>query len=150
MAKIFHAVMGEFLPKENLCEKEGRERLPSPHELQGKIILKGSFKAVSPCVRVCGWEVVSGVKIIMVYIILHEKCLSTLYTCMYMYMYIVVQLVVGFNLQGNSMFFFQPLAVCNWLSSTMYIPWCIWMMWYSRSANADSTVSYSYMLSCVL
>ena len=50
--------MGEFLPKENLCEKEGRERLPSPHDLQGKIILKGSFKAVSLCACMCGGEVV--------------------------------------------------------------------------------------------
>lgn len=44
MAKIFQAVMGDVLPKENLCEKEDRIRLPSPQELQGKIILKGSFK----------------------------------------------------------------------------------------------------------
>jgi hypothetical protein len=44
MAKIFQAVMGDVLPKENLCEKLGRDRLPSPQELQGKIILKGSFK----------------------------------------------------------------------------------------------------------
>ena len=36
--------MGDVLPKENVCEKENRERLPSPQELQGKIILKGSFK----------------------------------------------------------------------------------------------------------
>lgn len=44
MAKIFQAVMGDLLPKENLCEKQCRTRLPSPQELQGKIILKGSFK----------------------------------------------------------------------------------------------------------
>ena len=44
MAKIFRAIMGEVLPSENLVEIEGRERLPSPLELQGKIILKGSFK----------------------------------------------------------------------------------------------------------
>ena len=44
MAKIFHAVMGDVLVLENLVELEGRERLPSPQELQGKIILKGSFK----------------------------------------------------------------------------------------------------------
>ena len=44
MAKIFLAVMGDVLPPENLVELEGRERLPSPQELQGKIILKGSFK----------------------------------------------------------------------------------------------------------
>ena len=44
MAKIFLAVMGDMLPLENLVEVEGRERLPSPQELQGKILLKGSFK----------------------------------------------------------------------------------------------------------
>ena len=44
MAKIFLAVMGDVLALENLVELEGRERLPSPQELQGKIILKGSFK----------------------------------------------------------------------------------------------------------
>ena len=36
--------MGDILPSENLVETEGRERLPSPQELQGKIILKGTFK----------------------------------------------------------------------------------------------------------
>ena len=41
---LSQSVMGDVLPKENLCEKENRERLPSPQELQGKIILKGSFK----------------------------------------------------------------------------------------------------------
>ena len=44
MAKIFLAVMGDVLVLENLVEVEGREWLPSPQELQGKIILKGSFK----------------------------------------------------------------------------------------------------------
>ena len=44
MAKIFLDVMGDVLTLENLVELEGRERLPSPQELQGKIILKGSFK----------------------------------------------------------------------------------------------------------
>ena len=44
MAKIFRAIFDEMLPKEDLVELEGRERLPSPQELQGKIILKGSFK----------------------------------------------------------------------------------------------------------
>ena len=44
MAKIFLAVMGDVLARDNLVELEGRERLPSPQELQGKIILKGSFK----------------------------------------------------------------------------------------------------------
>ena len=33
-----------MLPGVDLVEEEGRARLPSPQELQGKIILKGSFK----------------------------------------------------------------------------------------------------------
>ncbi len=45
MAKIFRAIMGDLLPSENLVESEVRERLPSPQDLQGKILLKGSFKA---------------------------------------------------------------------------------------------------------
>ncbi len=45
MAKIFRAIMGDLLPSENVVEIEGRERLPSPLELQGKVLLKGSFKA---------------------------------------------------------------------------------------------------------
>ena len=44
MARIFQVVMGEMLATDNLVEADGRERLPSPQELQGKIILKGSFK----------------------------------------------------------------------------------------------------------
>ena len=44
MAKIFRAIFDEMLPKEDLVELEGRERLPSPQDLQGKIILKGSYK----------------------------------------------------------------------------------------------------------
>ena len=44
MAKIFNAIFDDMLPKEDLVELEGRERLPSPQELQGKIILKGSYK----------------------------------------------------------------------------------------------------------
>lgn len=44
MAMIFRSVFDEMLPKEDLVELEGRVRLPSPQELQGKIILKGKFK----------------------------------------------------------------------------------------------------------
>ena len=44
MAKIFRAIFEERLPRENLVELEGRQRLPSPEELQGKVILKGSTK----------------------------------------------------------------------------------------------------------
>ena len=43
MATTFRDIFKEMLPKEDLTELEGRERLPSPQELQGKIILKGSY-----------------------------------------------------------------------------------------------------------
>jgi hypothetical protein len=43
MATAFRDIFNEMLPKEDLVELEGRERLPSPQELQGKIILKGSY-----------------------------------------------------------------------------------------------------------
>ena len=35
-----------MLPEEDLVELEGRERLPSPQELQEKIILKGSYEVI--------------------------------------------------------------------------------------------------------
>ena len=44
MAKIFRAIFDEMLPKEDLVELEGRERLPSPEELREKIILKSPIK----------------------------------------------------------------------------------------------------------
>ena len=44
MAKIFRAIFDEMLPKEDLVEQEGRERLPSPEELREKIILKSPVK----------------------------------------------------------------------------------------------------------
>ena len=44
MARIFRAIFDDTLPTEDLVYLEGRERLPSPQELQGKIILKGSYK----------------------------------------------------------------------------------------------------------
>ena len=44
MAKIFRAIFDEMLPKEDLVELEGRERLPSPEELRNKIILKSPIK----------------------------------------------------------------------------------------------------------
>ena len=47
MAKIFRAIFDEMLPEEDLVELEGRERLPSPQELQGKIILKGSYEVLN-------------------------------------------------------------------------------------------------------
>ena len=46
MARIFRAILDDLLPEEDLVELEGRERLPSPQELQGKIILKGSYEVV--------------------------------------------------------------------------------------------------------
>ena len=49
MAEHFVEIMGDVLCKDNLVEIEGRERLPSPTELQGKIILKGSFKKEVVC-----------------------------------------------------------------------------------------------------
>ena len=44
MAQIFNDIFGDNLAKENLVELEKLNRLPSPHELQGKIILKGTVK----------------------------------------------------------------------------------------------------------
>ena len=43
MATIFRTLFDDMLPKEDLVRLEGRTRLPSPQELQGKIILKGKF-----------------------------------------------------------------------------------------------------------
>ena len=42
MAEIFINVFGDKLAKENLVELNNLDRLPSPHQLQGKIILKGT------------------------------------------------------------------------------------------------------------
>ena len=42
MATIFRAIFNEMLPDKDLVEADNRERLPSPVELQEKIILKGS------------------------------------------------------------------------------------------------------------
>ena len=44
MAQIFNDVFGDSLAKENLVELEELNRLPSPHDLQRKIILKGTIK----------------------------------------------------------------------------------------------------------
>ena len=43
-------VMGDVLALEDLVESQDRDRLPSPQELQGKILLKGSYGKVSLCV----------------------------------------------------------------------------------------------------
>ena len=42
MAEIFMNIFGDKLAKENLVELNNLDRLPSPHQLQGKIILKGA------------------------------------------------------------------------------------------------------------
>ena len=47
MAQIFTDVFGDNLAKENLVELQNLDRLPSPHELQGKIILRGTVKSSS-------------------------------------------------------------------------------------------------------
>ena len=45
MATVFNG-LGTLLCKDNMVERDSRERLPSPNELKRKIILKGSFKDV--------------------------------------------------------------------------------------------------------
>ena len=42
MAEIFVNIFGDKLAKENLVELNNLDRLPSPHQLQRKIILKGT------------------------------------------------------------------------------------------------------------
>ena len=42
MAEIFTRIFGEKLAKENLVKIYDLDRLPSPHQLQRKIILKGT------------------------------------------------------------------------------------------------------------
>jgi len=62
MAQIFHDVFGPKLLKENLVEKEGLDRLPSPHLLQGMIILQGTKKekkfSESITVRRCAFSTI--------------------------------------------------------------------------------------------
>ena len=45
MAKIFKAIFSDMLPDRDLVKEEKMDRLPSPKDLQNKIILKGSFKS---------------------------------------------------------------------------------------------------------
>lgn len=45
MTQIFQDIFGPKLVKENLVDKEGLDRLPSPYQLQGMIILKGTEKS---------------------------------------------------------------------------------------------------------
>ena len=44
MAKIFKAIFGDMLPDKDLVVERNMDRLPSPEELRGKVILKGSIK----------------------------------------------------------------------------------------------------------
>ena len=41
MAAIFQEVFGDALVKKNLVDEQNLNRLPSPNEMKGKIILKG-------------------------------------------------------------------------------------------------------------
>ena len=46
MAELFMEIFGEnLLKEENLVKVNSVDRLPSPHQLQGKIILKGTDKS---------------------------------------------------------------------------------------------------------
>jgi len=45
MAQIFEEVFGDNLAKETLREGDQLDKLPSPHKLQGKIILKGKVNS---------------------------------------------------------------------------------------------------------
>ena len=47
MAEIFIDIFGDKLAKENLVELNNLDRLPSPHQLQGKIILKGTEPSIA-------------------------------------------------------------------------------------------------------
>ena len=51
MAEIFINIFGDKLAKENLVELNNLDRLPSPHQLQGKIILKGTEPSVVKSIR---------------------------------------------------------------------------------------------------
>ena len=42
MAEIFTNIFGDKLASDNLVKLNNLDRLPSPHQLQGKIILKGT------------------------------------------------------------------------------------------------------------
>ena len=45
MAEIFTKIFGEKLAKENLVNTKNLDRLPSPDQLQRKIILKGTDRS---------------------------------------------------------------------------------------------------------
>lgn len=46
MAEIFMNIFGDKLATENLVELNNLDRLPSPHQLQGKVLLKGTESSV--------------------------------------------------------------------------------------------------------
>ena len=49
MAEIFIEIFGKKVEKgENLVKFNGQDRLPSPCQLQGKIILKGTERSAKP------------------------------------------------------------------------------------------------------
>ena len=47
MAEIFTNIFGDKLASDNLVELNDLNRLPSPHQLQGKIILKGTAPSMA-------------------------------------------------------------------------------------------------------
>ena len=75
MAKIFRAIFDDMLPKEDLVELEGRARLPSPQELQGKIILKGSYKREEVLTQECRMH--SNSAIYSYYSVVKQLCLQS-------------------------------------------------------------------------
>ena len=46
MAEIFIKIFGDKLAKENLVELNNLDQLPSPHQLKGKIVLKGKEPSI--------------------------------------------------------------------------------------------------------
>ena len=46
VAEIFIKIFGDKLAKENLVELNNLDRLPSSHQLKGKIILKGTESSI--------------------------------------------------------------------------------------------------------
>jgi len=51
MAKTFTEIFKDHLQKEKLIEADNLDQLPSPQQLKGKIILKGTVKTLSDQVR---------------------------------------------------------------------------------------------------
>ena len=51
MAQIFNEVFGDKLVKDESADEDQLDKLPSPHNLQGKIILKGKVKSFDSEVR---------------------------------------------------------------------------------------------------